>query len=41
MTRTFLIAIAAILFVLAASHAQHAIVNDRPASFEAATTSEN
>ena len=34
MTRTFIIAIAAVLYVLAAKHAHHPIVNDAAASLK-------
>ena len=36
MTRTFIIAIAAILYVLAAGHAHHSIVNDAAAPLKSA-----
>ncbi|MGB8105032.1 MAG: hypothetical protein WCF47_12235 [Pseudolabrys sp.] len=34
MTRTFIIAIAAVLYVLAAKHAHHPILNDAAASLK-------
>ena len=36
MTRTFIIAIAAVLYVLAARHAHHPIINDAAASVKGA-----